>query len=99
MTKMNLQVLDLNTGSTLCVEFPEQDIAKTMLSTSMLYPLDYPVEKFNINGKDHLVRLVGYKSSTGNSVYIMANGTLITQEFKRVKDPLDVVWRLRLERD
>lgn len=91
-------VYELNTDQVVAVEFEDCSFEKVMLNTCMSSPDDYPAAEVEIGHKTHKVQLAGYKCSTGKSVFIMANGTFITDELKRVKDITSVVWRLRLER-
>lgn len=89
---------ELNTDQLLNVEFDNCDLIKNMLQTCYAYSEDYPLVDIDIAGKIFKAWFVGQKA-TGNRVFILKNGTCITEEKKRIKDLSSIIWRLRLERD
>ena len=91
-------VAELNTKQILEVEFDKCDLVKNMIQTCFSNQEDYPVIQFEIAGKAFQAWFVGYKA-TGNRVFMLKNGTCITEEKKRIKDLSSIVWRLRLEHD
>lgn len=95
-------VLELESRQILDVKFDKistlQNITKTMLQTAYAFPEDYPVAELPFAGKTIKAWHIGYKA-TGNRVFILKNGTLVTENMHRIKEPEKVIWRLRLERD
>ena len=91
-------VAELNTEQVLEVEFDKCDLLKNMIQTCFAFPEDYPTAEFKIANKTLHAWFVGYKA-TGNRVFMLRNGTCITEEKKRIKDLSKIIWRLRLERD
>ena len=88
----------MNTKQILEIEFDNCDLIKNMVQTCYAYPEDYPNVEFNLNGKTLKTWFVGCKA-TGNRVFMLRNGTCITDEMKRIKDLSLIIWKLRLERD
>lgn len=95
-------VLNLSSKQILNVKFDKvstlQDITKTMLQTAYAFPDDYPVVELPFAGRTIKAWHIGYKA-TGNRVFILKNGTLVTEKMHRIKEPEKVIWRLRFERD
>lgn len=90
-------IAELNTGQLLKVKFDKCDLIKNMIQTCYAFPEDYPKVDFEIAGKKFESWFVGYKS-TGNRVFMLKNGTCVTDNRKRVKNIDSIIWRLRLER-
>ena len=93
-------VINLNSKQILDVKFDKistlQEITKAMLQTVYAFPEDYPVVELPFAGKTIKAWHVGYKA-TGNRVFVLRNGTLVTEEMKRVRNDTPIIWRLRLE--
>lgn len=91
-------IIDIGTKQILEVEFDNCDLIKNLIQTCFEFPDDYPPIEFEVAGKPFQTWFVGYKA-TGNRVFMLKNGTCITEEKKRIKDLSKIIWRLRLERD
>jgi hypothetical protein len=91
-------IVELNTNQILEVEFDNCNLIKNMLQTCYAFPEDYPTVEFAFKDKTFKAWFVGYKA-TGNRVFILKNGTCITEELKRIKDLSTIIWRIRLEHD
>ena len=96
--KQVIEIFELNTEQILKVEFDNCDLIKNMLQTCYAFSKDYPEVEFEIAGKKFQAWFVGHKA-TGNRVFILKNGTCITEELRRIRDLSTIIWRLRLERD
>ena len=96
--KQIIEVFELNTEQILKVEFDSCGLVKNMLQTCYAFPEDYPKVDFEIAEKKFEAWFVGYKS-TGNRVFMLKNGTCVTENLKRIRDLDSIIWRLKLERD
>lgn len=95
---MRIKVNELNTGQLMEVDFDECDVVKKILQTCYAFPEDYPLIELDIACKKFQAWFVGEKA-TGNRVFILKNGTCITEEKRRIRDLSSIIWRLRLKRD
>ena len=97
-----MEIIELNTKQILKIRFKKaktlQDIIKFMLQTAHSTPEDYPIAELSFAGKKIKAWLVGYKE-TGNRVFVLKNGTLVTAEMKRIRETTPIIWRLRLKAD
>ena len=91
-------IAELNTEQILEVEFDNCDLIKNMIQTCYAFPEDYPQASFTVAEKKFDSWFVGYKA-TGNRVFMLKNGTCVTENLRRIRDLDSIIWRLRLERD
>ena len=96
--RQNINIFELNTKQFLTVEFDNCDLIKNMIQTCYAYPEDYPTVEFQFKDKTIRTWFVGCKA-TGNRVFMMRNGTCVTENMRRIKDLNTIIWRLRVERD